>query len=141
MPRVSNWPAQLTEAVRLAGSRSFVWGESDCCLISADIIRAITGIDPAKDIRGTYDSRLGAARVVEGFGGIEAMAGAFAAQYGWPEVPTNRASRGDLVMSEPETEGGWPALGICVGPDAVFPGESGLVFKRVRNCAKAWRIS
>ncbi len=35
----------------------FIWGETDCFLVCCDWIARVTGIDPAADLRGTYDSR------------------------------------------------------------------------------------
>ena len=35
----------------------FIWGETDCMLSLADWVQRVHGVDPAADIRGTYDSR------------------------------------------------------------------------------------
>ncbi|MGY9046057.1 hypothetical protein P775_14280 [Puniceibacterium antarcticum] len=37
-------------------SLPFLWGESDCCLVVCDWVERVTGIDPARDLRMTYDS-------------------------------------------------------------------------------------
>ena len=46
--RIDNW--LLILANELKKPRSFAWGEEDCCLFSANIIKAITNIDIAKKI-------------------------------------------------------------------------------------------
>lgn len=35
----------------------FIWGETDCFLCCCDWIKRVRGVDPAQDLRGTYDSR------------------------------------------------------------------------------------
>lgn len=42
----------------------FVWGASDCCLFAADWALAVTGDDPAGDLRGGYDNAANAWRVI-----------------------------------------------------------------------------
>lgn len=42
----------------------FVWGERDCLMRCADIVRDAIGIDPAEPWRGKYDSEEGAAVLV-----------------------------------------------------------------------------
>ena len=35
----------------------FIWGEMDCITCPCDWIMRVRGVDPAADVRGTYDSR------------------------------------------------------------------------------------
>jgi hypothetical protein len=61
-------------------SRKFSWGKWDCALFCADVIEAITGHDPARQLRGTYSDQQGAIealalRGVEGVGGLPEWAG------------------------------------------------------------------
>jgi len=44
----------------------FRWGESDCVMVVADYVRAVTGRDPAADLRLTYSSA-GECQRVTGF--------------------------------------------------------------------------
>ena len=34
-----------------------IWGETDCMMVLGDWVEKVTGIDPAADLRFTYDSR------------------------------------------------------------------------------------
>ncbi|GHF71218.1 DUF6950 family protein [Seohaeicola zhoushanensis] len=38
-------------------STPFIWGETDCMTCLADWVLRVRGVDPAAEIRGTYDSR------------------------------------------------------------------------------------
>lgn len=40
----------------------FVWGQSDCMIVLADWVLAVTGRDPARDLRGLYDDRVSCQR-------------------------------------------------------------------------------
>lgn len=120
----------------LAGHREavFAWGQCDCVLFVAGAIEAMTGIDPAADIRGRYKSQAGAGRAIKrtGFADLgELVSSKF------DEVPPVFAHRGDVVMA-----GG--SLGICVGGAALFVGEEdgapGLVARPMMDWERAWRV-
>jgi len=64
MMRKPHWEKHLAEWHRVAETRPFLWGKSDCCLTACDAVLAITGIDPARDLRGLCSDRRGAIRVV-----------------------------------------------------------------------------
>ena len=40
------------------------WGVADCLLTVADAVEAVTGVDLAAKVRGTYSSELGAAKLM-----------------------------------------------------------------------------
>lgn len=138
--RAENWPKRLDDAVREAAEKPFAWGEHDCCLMAADIIYAITAEDPAADLRGTYSTQEEAAAIILAAGGLSKLANDRCAARGWMRTKPALARRGDLVMLiQPETEG--PALGICLGRDAVFPKVGGgLGYIPTLKCVSAWRI-
>ncbi|MGL4309806.1 MAG: DUF6950 family protein [Paracoccaceae bacterium] len=45
----------LSHFVSRAMQRDFEWGVQDCILFPADWLAELTGIDPAADLRGSYD--------------------------------------------------------------------------------------
>jgi len=49
--RPPDWPERLLAALAAARDRPFRWGEHDCCLFAADLIEAVTGVDPAAAFR------------------------------------------------------------------------------------------
>jgi hypothetical protein len=137
--RVQNWPAVLGDMIHLRMHAPFAWGSQDCCLFASDVIKSITGIDPAESLRGKYTTAAGAKRVIARHGkSVEKLAEKFCAKHGWAEVPVVRASRGDLVLFDTADHG--PSVGICVGATAAFAGPAGLTFQSLTSCRRAWRI-
>ena len=65
----------LTEYLRDAAARPFVWGQCDCCLFAADWVQAKTGIDPASAMRGEYHSELGAREIIQSAGSLRELVG------------------------------------------------------------------
>lgn len=142
MARVSNWPKLLNDAIACAAMTQPAWGSKDCCLMAADLVQAITGKDPAAVFRGTYSSRLGAARIIAKFGGVEALAESIAKENGWSEIPVRMAGRGDLVLRPSDDGRDWPALGIGAGAKAVFPTITNNVrYVLLSECSRAWRVN
>ncbi len=63
----------LTEFIRAAMRRQFVWGERDCALFCGDWVRAMTGHDCFARWRGSYHSEAEAQAIIDGFGGLAAL--------------------------------------------------------------------
>jgi hypothetical protein len=93
LPRREDWPEQLAAVLEEHAELPFVWGRSDCLTFPADAVLAMTGIDPAAEIRGRYRSGSGAARILRRRG-FASVADAFAATFA--EIPVAMAGRGDL---------------------------------------------
>lgn len=138
--RILNWPEKLTELIDARRARPFEWGSNDCCLFACDVILELTGIDPAADLRGTYSSELSAVRLLSQLGGVAGIATARCEANGFPEWPDPAfAQRGDVVLRDSPEHG--PTLGICIGSSVAFVGEQGLVFIKLSDCLRAWRIT
>jgi hypothetical protein len=58
------------------------WGVDDCGLFAANIVQAVTGHDPAAEVRGQYQNQLTAARLYRKNGGT----GAVLVRAGWKRV-------------------------------------------------------
>jgi hypothetical protein len=81
----------------------FVYGSWDCCLFVCDAIREMTGVDPAQDFRGKYQSRKQAYALIKdssGAGSVQAITAAITAKFDMPEIPVRRAQYGDIVLIE-----------------------------------------
>lgn len=99
---------------------------------------AMTELDLAVDFRGRYATPLAAMRLLEPFGGIECLAETRCKEAGFAELETRElARRGDLMLID-NPEG--PTLGICEGARAAFAGQDGLIFRRIMDCHRVWRI-
>lgn len=134
LTRLPNWPQLLATHLQAVQATPFKWAVHDCCTFAGDAVKAITGSDPMADLRGTYTGALGAARVLQAEGGLGA---AVSKRLGFGKLPT-LAQRGDVVLFEMPERG--PALGICVGPQFVAPGEDGMAFISMDAALTAWGI-
>lgn len=147
MTRGKDWAEKLFgEFVPSCGTKPFTWGEFDCCLFVADAVKVQTGTDMAETVRGTYTDGLGAARMLQEFGGMEAMAAAMAAQHGLEEIAIGLAQRGDVVLvCDPTIDTcmgqGHPTMGIIGSSGrALIPGAVGLLSVPRWSAIKAWRV-
>lgn len=131
--RCADWPARLDAAVRAAAGRRFRYGSFDCCLFAADVVCAITGVDPAADLRG-YHGRRAALRILAREGGLIPLVSRVLDR--GPEHGSV-AGRGDVVFGSPIREG---AIGVCLGRQIAFAGPEGLSFHPRVIAALAWRI-
>lgn len=124
--RKDNWPEILASEIA-AADRPFVWGEWDCCLFAAHVVRAMTGEDFAKSFRG-YRTKNDALKLLKQHGGVSGIASKFL-----PEIPTTFACRGDVVEID-------DALGICIGQWSMFLTETGLVQLPTLDGVRAWSV-
>ena len=144
LKRRDDWPSRLLALIAERRERPFAWGRHDCALFACDAVDAMTGVDPARGLRGKYRSALGARRVLKDFAGagITATARKIAKVHGAPEVPILMAQRGDLAIVESEMPGGSRALslGVVLGEDVMVPGMNGMAAVPLSAARRAWRI-
>jgi len=69
--RKETWPTDLADFIESRKDTPFQWGIHDCTLFAADAALAMTGTDLAASYRGTYDSEIGAARIIVAAGGFQ----------------------------------------------------------------------
>jgi hypothetical protein len=121
---------KITEAYK---DKPFKWGEHDCVLWAANVVAAITGEDYGAEWRGTYDSALSAARLLESLGGAEALVTKFLGQ----PIPVAMANVGDVLLLK---QGDWDMLAICNGQTMLAPGPKGLAVHSTLSALKAWKV-
>ncbi|MEW7867465.1 DUF6950 family protein [Aeromonas diversa] len=98
MQRHPDWQARLLSHIEAAMGRPFVWGQSDCCLFTADACAAVSGVDPAADYRGRYTTEIGARRVLlKQHGSIAAVLDDH-----FDRIPVTMAQRGDAALFDGE---------------------------------------
>jgi len=137
--RISNWPSALVNHIDANRKRPFEWGAHDCMLWAASCVEAITGFDPASDLRGTYQTALAAYRIIEDRGGFDQLVESLLPGDEGIRTHRNLAMRGDLVTTTDEK--GRKALGVCDTHHGIFPGPNGLTFvKRGNLSSLAWRV-
>ncbi|RVD13791.1 MAG: hypothetical protein EOS73_15980 [Mesorhizobium sp.] len=133
LTRLPDWDRRLARLVNQHKSIPGVWGVSDCLLTVADAVEAITGTDPAADIRGKYKTEAGAARILRkrGFGDVEmALASLFR--------PVGRlmAQRGDIGV----VENGVLCAGFVTDLGFAVKTEAGLSFVSQMNIKSAFKV-
>lgn len=111
----------------------FAWGSHDCCLWAADCVLATTGHDPAADLRGTYTTALGAARVLSAIGGLPA-----AGARGGPAIPPLAAAVGDVGLVQHD---GRDLMAVCAGSVWLAPAANGLAALPLSAATLAWRVA
>jgi hypothetical protein len=132
MARLHDWQMRFAEFARGRRNEPFAWGSNDCCLFAADAVIAITGEDPAKDLRG-YSTALQAARIVKAHGGMAQMATTLLG----PQISPLMANVGDVVLVDIE---GRDALGVCNGTSVIGPGPDGMTSCGMGFAKAAWRV-
>lgn len=132
--RAPDWPSRLAAHFDSRARQPFAWGSHDCCTFAADGVLAMTGADHLHDLRGAYDTEMGAARILARLGGMEQ---AVSARLGPPLHNVALAQRGDLVLVDAEAG---RALAICAGALAIAPGVAGLQRVPIAGWRMAWRV-
>lgn len=115
-PRLPDWTIRLAALLADWNARPFAWGQTDCAMLAAEAVVALTGVDPVADLRGSYSDATGAGRVLGAAGGLLALVAKMADRAGIPECPPAFAQRGDVALVEWQ---GAQALGIVM-PDGVM---------------------
>lgn len=108
--RLYNWEARLAKYVASVAREGFAWGRHDCALFGAGGVEALTGVDPAAEWRGRYDSLAGGVRLMRAAGFADHVQ---AAENWHPPVPRSMAMPGDLAVVTGDVGAG--ALGIVQG--------------------------
>lgn len=139
--RRHDWPSRLDAVIKAKQRGQFQWGVNDCSLFACACIEAVTGIDPAVELRGKYDSFLSGARLVRELTDgrdLGALADAMAEKLGFIEIKTAFAQRGDLGLYKDSALG--DTLGINIGKHFAFLMESGMTYLPTDQMAKVWRV-
>lgn len=137
--RRDNWQGDFWRYIDAAETRQFKWGEFDCCLFAADVIKILTGDDPAKEFRGTYTTARQALRLVKNSGGSVGMIGA---GLGFQEIPPLYAGVGDIMrLRLPGTMVQFGGIGaVCLGPTIAFLNKNGLERFSISEASNALRV-
>jgi hypothetical protein len=133
--RLPDWQPRLAALFAARAAMPFTWGQFDCCLFAADAVLAVTGHDPAQDLRGTYATAAEAAAVLRQAGGVVGVAISRAG----PVVRPQLAQPGDVGLSLLDPAA--PTLAVWGGTAWHAPGASGLVPVPPHAVVRAWRCT
>ena len=135
--RLLDWPERLVAAIDGSSRRPFEWGAFDCALFASECVEAVTGIDHFDTYRGRYKTRIGATRLLNKNGGLEAIVDEL-----FTGCDIMIARRGDLVLLTQSPELG-PGLAVVVGSHVAAPAISGgLEYVPITSAliTRAWRV-
>lgn len=100
VPRISLWPRALEAYLRQLDGAPWEWGRSDCAMVAAGAVEAVTGVDLTASWRGRYGSALEARRAIRGkavcWGELANQAFAL---HGWPEIDPRGSRVGDVGLT------------------------------------------
>ncbi len=134
--RAEQWPLQLSRFLRERNTVPFEYGVNDCLIFVADVVKLLTGFDPAEDLRGTYSTLQEADEIVKANGGMSEFMSSRLGVPGTRNLLT--ASRGDAALLK--TPYGLMAGVVDDGGQGVaVPVSNHLTLVRF-PLEKAWRI-
>lgn len=119
--RKLNWPTIIAKEITKHKSTPFVWGESDCCLVVADIVKAFSDIDIAEGLRGKYKTAKGSLMALKRHGEGDI---ASTVDRTLNRKPRHESTRGDVVLVK--TEAG-ESLGLLFNTRVWAMSQEGLV--------------
>lgn len=133
MTRVLGWEEALVAAIEKHGKQPIVFGVSDCALLPADCILAITGADPFAAFRD-YTTEAGGAKLMlkAGFPDLPSL---FASVL--TEVPPALAQRGDVGFV---LRNGAYSGGVVTSFGFASKGQNGVVYEPITAVARAFKV-
>ena len=139
--RRDNWEACFALAVERARKKTFALGSFDCCLLAADLILSITGVDMAAEFRAQYGTTKEALAILNERGGLVPFVESLCREHGMTPRSPSYAQRGDLLFVRTQDEG-WPlVVGIASGSVAIVPAQGcGVTFVPVSQWVACWHI-
>lgn len=132
MARLPDWPARLATLVARAHAQPFAWGVHDCCLWAADAVLAVTGVDPAADLRGAYRTERDAYCIVHARGGLRGLGDGIG-----PRIHPRLAIAGDVGLVRGTKR---VMAGVCVGEVWMVAATEGLLALPFDAARYAWGV-
>lgn len=126
--KIQKWIADNRDTV-------FKWGVTDCCLVTSDFVKHMTGVDPAEKHRGHYTTEIGAKKALIKYGTVEESLDTH-----FKRVDYLMTQRSDIVLYKSDLG---PTLGFKWSNGVVTVSDAGLVSvdvlaSKVLSC---WRIT
>lgn len=135
MSRLPDWRARLVDYVDRVRAEPFAFGANDCGQFAGGWLEALTGENPAAELRGAYTSQaagIALLRARMGYTGPVDWARAL-----FPIIPAAMAQVGDLaVLRTPDG----PALGGVQGERIFAVGADGLRTVDLLSARSAFRV-
>lgn len=129
--RLKNWESALSDEIGRWAAVRFVWGKTDCCRFGAACVKAQTGKDPMRGLRGRCSTKTGALRML-----AEQPLEAWLDSR-FKRVAPAFAKRGDIVMAHGNVGVVWAGAALFVGQEGA---RAGLVSFPIRDWSGAWQV-
>ncbi|MCP4307794.1 MAG: hypothetical protein GY788_23555 [bacterium] len=133
MGRIVGWASRLSRVIERHNDLPFQYGTSDCYLLAADAVEAVTGERIFADSR-RYKTETGAAKLIRRKG-FETIADAFDSLF--EEIPPAWAGRGDIGVVDQD---GDICGGVFTQLGFVARGKEQLLTLPRSDVIKAWRV-
>lgn len=118
---------------------TYIKGEVDCCIFVADIVKQLTGIDYAENLRNKYSTIPEHIKLIEKIG-CKSISDLPNILLKTKKKLGKEAKYSDVVYWEPNTESEG-MLGICNGARAYFFSLSGkLIAIPIEECLYSWEL-
>ncbi len=146
MTRKTNWEEGFAAWITQVSltKQAFEWGVCDCCLLAADGVLALTGVDIADDFRGKYADKTSAFALVSSVAGGSAVVDAIAycaKKYALPERSNPLfARRGDLVVVKNNDGDVIAGVVSLNGRDVICMAEEGVITLGISQVVRSWSI-
>jgi hypothetical protein len=140
--RRGDWETRLAAWLASVAQRPHAYGSHDCIMASLAAVRAVTGRDYGRGHRRRYGDAEEARAYLAALGFASPAA---AMDSLLPRKAPAFAQRGDIVLvrrSSPllAERLPWHVPAVCIGGEAVWPGEAGLVSVPRSEWLRAWRV-
>lgn len=138
------WELELAREIKRAKEFGFIRGLNDCGIFVANCVKAMTGLDPAANLRGKYSDEAGAIKRLEKYNGkmLNVWLAFVKENNGIEEIPIAKATSGD-VLYKPGIEGGLDLLAVVEtgGRWAItMHSTHGIRILPISDFKKAWRL-
>lgn len=137
------YETEILTALDAIDERPAQWGVDDCALWVANIVKRVTGVDPAATWRGNYADRDGATAVLGSLGLGFAIRQA-AKTMGWRHIDANEADTGDIgIIMVPTPDGSKRPMTMICRVRGWFVGrsEDGFLVLDASAVKSAWAVA
>lgn len=135
--KLQNFRSNIFALIAEKEKEPFQYGINDCSTFGADIVKAVTGHDPAEKWRGKYKTELGGLRAIKKDGydnQIDFL------EKNFDEIPPVFAQFGDIGLTDITTTGN-PAIVLLCGVNCYGITETGLARFDFREIKRAFKTS
>ena len=129
MTRVNNWESILVEEIEKAKNTKFKYGENDCTIWTANVVKAISDLE----WEPFWSNKREAFKIQK----IKSMEDYVSEILGPPLGNILLTQRGDIAQKGEAYEA---SLGVCIGRKVVFLTDTGICYADLKDCKYSWRI-